>query len=99
MRRLCDQDWLLRRSVIHVIHGYMQKIQILFPDPVMARLRRLARIQDRPVSEIVRRAVEETLAKSPEPAGAARKIPSFRGGKILCSAAELRDTLYREDVP
>jgi phage gpG-like protein len=77
----------------------MQKIQILFPDPVMARLRRLAKIQDRPVSEIVRRAVEETLAKSPEPSGAKRQIPSFRGGKMLCSAAELRDSLYREDVP
>jgi Ribbon-helix-helix protein, copG family len=77
----------------------MQKIQILFPDPVMARLRRLARIQDRPISEIVRRAVEETLAKSPESTGAERKIPSFRGGKILCSATELRDALYREDVP
>jgi predicted DNA-binding protein len=73
--------------------GYMQKIQILFPDPVMARLRRLAKIQDRPVSEIVRRAVEETLTKSPEPNGAERQIPSFRGGKMLCSAAELRDTL------
>lgn len=87
------------RPLFHVIDGYMQKIQILFPDPIMARLRRLARIQDRPVSEIVRRAVEETLAKSPEPAGTERKIPSFRGGKVLCSAAELRDALYREDVP
>jgi hypothetical protein len=77
----------------------MQKIQILFPDPVMARLRRLARIQDRPVSEIVRRAVEETLAKSPEPTGVERKIPSFRGGKMLCAVEELRDALYREDVP
>jgi phage gpG-like protein len=65
----------------------------------MARLRRLARIQDRPVSEIVRRAVEETLAKSPEPTGAERKIPSFRAGKVLCSAAELRDTVYREELP
>ena len=81
-----------------MIYGYMQKIQILFPDPVMTRLRRLAKIQDRPVSEIVRRAVEETLAKSPEPTGVERKIPSFRGGKILCSTAELRDRLYREDV-
>jgi hypothetical protein len=87
------------RGILHVIHGYMQKIQILFPDPIMARLRRLAKIQDRPVSEIVRRAVEETLAKSPEPSGTKRQIPSFRGGKMLCSAAELRDRLYREDVP
>jgi Ribbon-helix-helix protein, copG family len=71
------------RSSPHVINGYMQKIQILFPDPIMARLRRLARIQDRPVSEIVRRAVEETLAKSSEPTGAERKVPAFRGGNAL----------------
>jgi len=83
---------------IHVIYGYMQKIQILFPDPVMTRLRRLARLQDRPVSEIVRRAVEESLARSPEPRKSERRIPSFRGGKIICSVEELRETLYKEDL-
>ena len=83
---------------IHVIYGYMQKIQILFPDPVMVRLRRLARLQDRPVSEIIRRAVEESLARSPEPKSTQRRIPSFRGGNILCSAEDLRETLYQEDL-
>jgi hypothetical protein len=82
------------REVIHVINGYMQKIQILFPDPVMARLRKLARVQDRPVSEIVRRAVDEALAKSPEASERPKRIPSFRGGKMLCSAADLREALY-----
>ena len=76
----------------------MQKIQILFPDPTMAQLRRLARLQDRSVSEIIRRAVEESLARSPEPNKTQRQIPSFRGGKILCSAEDLRETLYREDL-
>lgn len=75
----------------------MQKIQILFPDPLMARLRRLARLQDRPVSELIRRAVEESLARSPEPKSTQPRIPSFRGGKILCSAEDLRETLYQED--
>jgi phage gpG-like protein len=75
----------------------MQKIQILFPDPIMARLRRLAQLQDRPVSEIVRRAVEESLARNPEPNKTQRRIPSFRGGKILCSPGELRETLYQEE--
>jgi len=83
---------------IHVIYGYMQKIQILFPDPVMTRLRRLARLQDRPVSEIVRRAVEESLARSPQPRKSERRIPSFHGGKIICSVEELRETLYKEDL-
>jgi phage gpG-like protein len=86
------------QTFIHVIDGYMQKIQILFPDPTMAQLRRLARLQDRPVSEIIRRAVEESLARSPEPNKTQRRIPSFRGGKILCSAEDLRETLYREDL-
>jgi hypothetical protein len=85
-------------EVIHVLHGYMQKIQILFPDPIMTRLRRLARLQDRPVSEIIRRAVEESLARTQEPKKTERRIPSFRGGQIICSAEELRETLYQEDL-
>lgn len=39
----------------------MQKIQILFPDPLMESLRKLARIEDKPVSEIVRRAVDREI--------------------------------------
>lgn len=75
----------------------MQKIQILFPDPVMLRLRRLAKIQDRPVSEIVRRAVEDALARMPEtpPALERRRIPSFHGGKILVPAGNIREVLYK----
>ena len=82
-----------------MIHVYMQKIQILFPDPIMARLRRMARLQDRPVSEVITRAVEESLARSPEPKGTPERIPSFHGGKILCSAEELREALYERDLP
>jgi hypothetical protein len=43
----------------------MQKIQILFPDPVMEGLRAVARQQDRPVSELVRRAVDRLLEQLP----------------------------------
>jgi len=82
-----------------MIDVYMQKIQILFPDPIMARLRRMARLQDRPVSEVIRRAVEESLARSPEPKGAPQRVPSFHGGKMLCSAEELREALYERDLP
>ena len=82
-----------------MIHVYMQKIQILFPDPIMARLRRMARLQDRPVSEVIRRAVEESLARCPEPKGAPQRVPSFHGGKMLCSAEELREALYERDLP
>lgn len=43
------------------MQGSMQKLQILFPDQQMDALRRLARIEDRPVSELVRRAVDRDL--------------------------------------
>jgi Ribbon-helix-helix protein, copG family len=75
----------------------MQKIQILFPDPVLARLRRLARIQDRPVSEIIRRAVEESLARTPESVTNPKRIPTFRGGRVLSSPGEIRDAAYLQD--
>jgi hypothetical protein len=81
-----------------MIHVYMQKIQVLFPDPIMTRLRRMARLQDRPVSEVIRRAVEESLARSPEPKATPQRIPYFHGGQILCSAEELREALYEADL-
>ncbi|NDC53194.1 MAG: ribbon-helix-helix protein, CopG family [Planctomycetia bacterium] len=42
----------------------MQKLQVLFPDPVVERLRAMARQQDRPVSELVRRAVDRLLEQT-----------------------------------
>jgi hypothetical protein len=36
----------------------MQKMQILFPNPLIAKLREVAEQEDRPVSELIRRAVE-----------------------------------------
>jgi len=36
----------------------MQKIQISFPNSLMGRVRAVAAEEDRPVSEIIRRAVE-----------------------------------------
>ena len=45
----------------------MQKLQILFPEPVLRRLRELARKEDRPVSEIVRKAVDAWIEKTEPP--------------------------------
>ncbi|MCE9630583.1 MAG: hypothetical protein K8S94_07680 [Planctomycetia bacterium] len=76
----------------------MQKIQILFPDPVMERLRAVARHQDRPVSELVRRAVDRILEQSPAPAAAApARFPTFRGGGVQVSADRLKDLLHGSD--
>jgi hypothetical protein len=75
----------------------MQKIQILFPDPMMRKLRDFAQIEDRAVSEVVRRAVERLLQQSPKPQGLPGKFPTFRGGGVLASADTLKQELYRDD--
>lgn len=75
----------------------MQKIQILFPDPMMRRLREVAAAEDRPVSEVVRRAVEQALRqKTTQPRRSAR-FPTFHGGRTLVSAGDLKGEIYRED--
>jgi len=76
----------------------MQKIQILFPDPQMEALRRLARIEDRPVSEIVRRAVERDMELRSgllhRTDSAAPGFPTFDGGKVLTSASRMKAVLH-----
>jgi hypothetical protein len=73
----------------------MQKIQILFPDPVMERLRAVARQQDRPVSELVRRAVDRLLEQVPAlPPKQPARFPTFHGGGVLVGADRLRDVLH-----
>ena len=76
----------------------MKKIQVLFPEPQMQRLKRLARIEDRPISEIIRRATEEYLAKAPsaplpDPAGG---IPVFDGGETFISHEHFRELAHSE---
>jgi hypothetical protein len=76
----------------------MQKIQILFPDPVMERLRALARQQDRPVSELVRRAVDRLLEQVPAlPPKQPARFPTFHGGGVLVDADRLKDVLHGLD--
>jgi hypothetical protein len=76
----------------------MQKIQILFPDPVMERLRDVARQQDRPVSELVRRAVDRLLEQLPAlPPKQPARFPTFHGGGVLVDADRLKDVLHGLD--
>ena len=79
----------------------MQKLQILFPDPVMAVLRQTAENEDRPVSEIVRRAVERHLAQLPASSQRSQaeppSFPTFSAGKILADAARMKEILYEDD--
>lgn len=76
----------------------MQKMQILFPEPVFRRLRVMATEQDRPVSELVRRAVDRMLEQAPPSGGSRRNktFPTFRGGGVLVSAEQLKEVLYGE---
>ena len=76
----------------------MHKIQILFPDPVMERLRAVARQQDRPVSELVRRAVDRLLEQVPAlPPKQPARFPTFHGGGVLVDADRLKDVLHGLD--
>ena len=60
----------------------MQKIQVLFPESQMERLRRRARIEDRPISDLIRRAAEDYLSRLPDNPlpDPASDIPAFDGG-------------------
>jgi len=75
----------------------MQKMQILFPDPLMGRIREVAFEEDRPVSEIIRRAVEKFLEMKPEKAHKTSQLPTFKGGRILVSAENLKDAIYDDE--
>ncbi len=87
------------------MHGAMQKLQILFPDPLMAMLRQLARVEDRPVSEIVRRAVDRDMEQRAGMLnrGRAKKasrsaFPTFDGGAVLVKAADMKAILHADDA-
>lgn len=43
----------------------MQKVQIHFSDPIMNRIKSVAKKMDMPVSEVVRRATENCLERYP----------------------------------
>jgi len=75
----------------------MQKIQILFPDPLMGKLRAVAAEEDRPVSELIRRAVEKFLEMKPVKRRPAMELPTFRGGKILVTAENLKEAIYDDE--
>jgi hypothetical protein len=76
----------------------MQKMQILFPEPLMRRLRDAARREDRPISEIVRRAVETWLQRhgAGHDVRSDKHVPIFHGGRIGVSASELRRSAYED---
>jgi hypothetical protein len=77
----------------------MQKIQVLLPAPVLHDLREIAAAEDRPLSEVVRRAAEQMVRTYPavrrKPGGVA--VRTFDGGAVLADAPELRALAYEGD--
>jgi hypothetical protein len=70
----------------------MEKLQILFPEPQLHSLRKIARSLDRPVSELVRAAVDAWLARHEPWSDEVREDPpSYNCGKILVRAEDLRE--------
>lgn len=86
------------KRYIHAIDVSMQKMQILFPNPMMAKLKAVAEDEDRPVSELIRRAVERFLEMKPSKPKKRIEIPTFKGGEILVSAADLKQVIYDDET-
>jgi Arc/MetJ-type ribon-helix-helix transcriptional regulator len=76
----------------------MEKLQILFPEPQLRRLRALAQRQDRPVSELVRAAVDLWLSRTADDSASVREDPPiFHGGPIMIPSSEMREAAYEDD--
>jgi hypothetical protein len=75
----------------------MQKIQVLFPAPTLARLREFAEKEDRPVSELIRRAVDKLLESKSPPPYRPPKLPTFAGGQVLLGPEKIKEAIYADD--
>lgn len=75
----------------------MEKMQILFPKPQLDRLRRIAGARDRPVSELVRAAVDAWLERQGHTGDQVREAPPvFHCGEINAPARDLREAAYHD---
>jgi hypothetical protein len=90
-----DLSLVLATPFIHAYNGYMEKLQILFSNPQIKRLRRVAQRQDRPVSELVRAAVDLWLYRcDTESDQVTETPPTFSCGAVLANPETLRDRAH-----
>ena len=77
----------------------MKKIQILYPDPQMEELRRVANRLDRPVSEIVREATADWLLRwrAINSEEVQEAPPIFSAGVVMAEPALLRRKAYERN--
>lgn len=88
---------LLAIRPIHAYDGSMEKLQILFPEPQLRRLRAIAGSQDRPVSELVRAAVDLWLSRQGKPNdSAAEEPPRYHCGAMNAAPTEFREIAYSD---
>jgi len=69
-------------------------MQILFPEPQLHKLRQISKKKDRPVSELIRLAVDYWLSRQGEAFGGEGTPPVYSCGKILVHPEELRELAY-----
>ncbi len=72
----------------------MQKMQILFPEPLLKKMKGVAQRLDIPVSEVVRRATDRWLERFPESPAEKNKVPVIHAGRCLIDAEDMRDAIY-----
>jgi len=72
----------------------MQKLQVLFPEGVMRRLREAAAREDRAMSEIVRRATEDWLESQPAGPAWDGPLPVFDLGIRMGDPERLKELIY-----
>ena len=72
----------------------MKKLQVLFPEGTMRRLKETAEREDRPMSEIVRRATEDWLDSQPVGPGWEGPVPVYDLWIRLLDPDEFKEHLY-----
>jgi predicted DNA-binding protein len=74
-------------------------MQLLFPDEMIARLKEVASQEERPVSEVIRRSIEEFFMRYPKGKKKKISVDQLAGhlGEIKVSAAQLRAVLYEDE--
>jgi len=83
---------------IHVYTVYMQRMQILFSEPQLSRLRKIAQLQDRPVSELIRGAVDFWLSRYSldDQSCIAEQPPMYSCGDISVQSDEFRAIAHED---
>jgi len=77
----------------------MQRMRLLFPDEMIARLKEVANQEERPVSEVIRRSIEEFFMRYPKGKKKRITVDQLSGhlGEVKVSASQLREVLYEDD--